>query len=96
MDKKVLYLLERSASTQEEVVFMHIPRHSYDLSNLEVDRMAMNELEKIHPETILKKKVENRKESKATAEHSIKSIRKHNRIEILEILTAQNNRLKLC
>ena len=56
MDKKVLYLLERAASTLKEVVFMHIPSHSYDLSNLEVDHMARSELEKIHPEIAQKKK----------------------------------------
>jgi len=78
MDKKVLYLLERSASTLEEVVFMHILGHSYDLSNLEVDRMARNELEKIHPEMAQKKKGEYFKESEAKTELNLESVLKHN------------------
>jgi len=40
MDRKILYLLERYASTIEGVTFVHIPGHLYDLSNLEVDKMA--------------------------------------------------------
>ena len=55
MDRKILYLLERHASTMEEVTFVHIPYHSYDLSNLEVDKMARQELEKEYLETIPKK-----------------------------------------
>ena len=45
MDRKILYLLKRYASTVEEVTFVHIPGQSYDLSNLEVDKMAKQELE---------------------------------------------------
>jgi len=83
MDKKVLYLLERAASTLEEVVFMHIPSHSYNLSNLEVDRMARSELEKIHPETAPKKKGEIIRESEAKAELNLKSVLKRNKNTIL-------------
>jgi len=55
MDRKILYLLERCATTIEEVTFVHIPGHSYDLSNLEVDKMARQELEKEYLKTIPKK-----------------------------------------
>ena len=55
MDRKILYLLERYASTVEDVTFVHIPGHSYDLSNLEVDKMARQELEREYLETIPKK-----------------------------------------
>ena len=45
-------------STVDEVTFAHIPSYSYDLSNLEVDKMARQELERMYPETIQRKTVQ--------------------------------------
>ena len=78
MDRKILYLLERCASTIEEVTFVHISGHLYNLSNLEVDKMARQELEKEYPEKIPKKSLQSNKSKKSQQSREMPMKKKKN------------------